>query len=421
MQRILDLIEATLDAEVTPAELAEMSGYSLWHFLHLFTREVGMPLERYRTRRRLAHAIWHISRGMGVTDAALRWGFGTHSGFYRAFQKEYGTSPTQWLRTHRVPAPVVPLIKEEVFRMLNREKFRETLSHWGDAYAALPLTPVTYPGGQISESCVYVGENLMLKAYRDARTCRLALALAQALHDRGIPAGLAVPMPDGETTLPIGDGLFLCLCHRVPGTPLRAEDLIRDPLQGRRIGEALARLHRATAVLADDADVDAEPYADHVRTWALPRVQDILPSAFPADYEARLDALNALPEALVHRDPNPSNLIDTGRAIGFVDFDLSRRFVRIFDPCYTITAVLSETFGREELPWRENWPDFSRAVLAGYDQVSPLTETERAAVPTLILGNELLALAAFAGSSKYQDVFDVNRRMLPYILDNMPV
>ena len=133
MQRILDLIEATLDAEVTPAELAEMSGYSLWHFLHLFTREVGMPLERYRTRRRLAHAIWHISRGMGVTDAALRWGFGTHSGFYRAFQKEYGTSPTQWLRTHRVPAPVVPLIKEEVFRMLNREKFREALSHWGDA------------------------------------------------------------------------------------------------------------------------------------------------------------------------------------------------------------------------------------------------------------------------------------------------
>ena len=44
MQRILDLIEVTLDADVTPAELAEKSGYSLWHFLHLFHREVGQPL-----------------------------------------------------------------------------------------------------------------------------------------------------------------------------------------------------------------------------------------------------------------------------------------------------------------------------------------------------------------------------------------
>ena len=71
MQRILNLIEATLDAEITPAELAAQSGYSLWHFLHLFQQEVGMPLGRYMTRRRLAHAIWHISCGMNVTDAAL--------------------------------------------------------------------------------------------------------------------------------------------------------------------------------------------------------------------------------------------------------------------------------------------------------------------------------------------------------------
>ncbi len=62
MQRILDLTEATLDADITPAELAEKSGYSLWHFLHLFRQEVGMPLCRYRTRRRLAHALWRISR-----------------------------------------------------------------------------------------------------------------------------------------------------------------------------------------------------------------------------------------------------------------------------------------------------------------------------------------------------------------------
>ena len=419
MQRILDLIEETLDAEVTPAELAEKAGYSLWHFLHLFQREVGMPLGRYVTRRRLAHAIWHVSRGMNVTDAALRWGFGSHSGFWRAFQKEYGVSPTAWLRTHRVHAPRVPLLKEEVFKMLTREKFREALSHWGDEYAQLPLTPVSYPdAGQVSDSAVYAGEAYLLKTYLDERTCRLAIALAEALHAQGIPAGRAIRLPDGETALPILGGMWVTLCHRVPGQPLRAAALIAHPEEGRRIGAALARLHRATESLGDTPYADDEPYADHILNWALPRAQEVLPADFPADYADRLSRLRELPTALVHRDPNPSNLIDAGDGIGFIDFDLSRRFVRIFDPCYLMTAVLSETFGQDSLPWRENWPAFCQAVLAGYDSAAPLTEAERAAVPTLIIGNELMALAAFVGSSKYKHIFDVNMRMLPYILQN---
>lgn len=92
MQRILNLIEGTLDAEVTPQELADHAGYSLWHFLHLFQREVGMPLCRYRTRRRLAHAIWDVSRGMGVTDAAL-------NGALRAIAGSIG--PSGWNTAHR--------------------------------------------------------------------------------------------------------------------------------------------------------------------------------------------------------------------------------------------------------------------------------------------------------------------------------
>ena len=49
MQRIVNLIEETLDAEVSPEELAAASGYSHWHFLHLFREAVGMSLCRWRT------------------------------------------------------------------------------------------------------------------------------------------------------------------------------------------------------------------------------------------------------------------------------------------------------------------------------------------------------------------------------------
>lgn len=417
MQRILDLIEATLDAEVTPAELAEKSGYSLWHFLHLFQQEVGMPLCRYRTRRRLAHAIWAVSRGMGVTDAALRWGFGSHSGFYRAFQREYAMSPTAWLRTHRVKAPRVPLLKEENYKMLNRDTFCSALTRW---HLDLPLTPVSYPGGEISETAMYAGEDYILKVCRDDHACRLAAALAKALTAQGIPAAESIPLPDGSNALPLPGGMYMTLCRRMPGQPFTAAALIREPQKGRQIGAALAGLHKATAAMGDLPYAEDEPYADHLLNWALPRVQGVLDEAFLTDFAARVEQLRELPVALIHRDPNPSNLIDTGDGVGFIDFDLSRRFLRIFDPCYTATAVLSEVFGREDLPWQENWPAFVRALVAGYDSVSPLSAEERAALPTLMLGNELLAIAAFAGSSKYRDVFEVNMRMLPWMRENMP-
>ena len=417
MQRIVHLIEATLDAEITPAELAEKAGYSLWHFLHLFQQAAGQPLCRYRTKRRLAHAIWDVSRGMGVTDAALKWGFESHSGFYRAFRLEYGMSPTAWLRSHRVKEPAVPLLHEEVYKMLTREKFREALAQWG---LDLPLAPVTYPSGHVSDNAMYAGDDYVLKASRDETACRLSAALAETLIDRGIPAAAMLPLPDGRLALPMGDGLWMTLCRRVKGTRLTAAELIRRPEEGQRIGAALAEFHRAAATL-DASWADDEPWADHLLGWALPKVQGILPEGFLADFAVRAESARTLPAALIHRDPNPSNLIDAGAAIGFIDFDLSRRFARIFDPCCLMTAVLSETFEQDELPWRENWPALCRAVLAGYESVSPLTEAEKSAVPTMMQGNELLCIAAFAGSSKYRDVFDVNMRMLPYIIEHPPV
>lgn len=123
---------------------------------------------------------------------------------------------------------------------------------------------------------------------------------------------------------------------------------------------------------------------------------------------------------MIHSDPNPSNLIDTGEALGFIDFELCRRCVRLFDPCYLITAVLSEVFERDDLPWAANWPLMNRAVLEGYDSVSPLTEQEWQAVPTMLMGNELLCLAAFAGNDPYRHVFEANRRLLPWMIDHMP-
>jgi len=419
MQRIIDLIEETLDADVSAEELAARSGYSHWHFLHLFREAVGMPLCRWRTKRRLQHAIWHVSMGMRVTDAALRWGFGTHSGFYRAFIREYGCTPAAYLRTHQVRRPSPPRLKEEEFRMLTRERFREALTHWN---LDLPLTPVTYPNsGAVSDNTMFAGEDYVLKAYRDEHVCRTACRVAEALSREGVPASTAVPLPDGGLFVPVC-GFCMTLQRRLPGESLRTAALLLTPEEsGLRVGRALAGLHLALASLEDTTFADDLDMPSHLLEWAYPRAKDSLPARFPADFPQRAQALRELPRAIVHRDPNPGNLIDTPEGVAFTDFDLSVRTARIFDPCYTATAVLSESFGRDGMPWETAWPVFARAVLTGYDSLAPLTEAEWQSAATLMLGNELLALAAFADSSKYREVFETNRCMLAWMLEHMPV
>lgn len=37
-----------------------------------------------------------------------------------------------------------------------------------------------------------------------------------------------------------------------------------------------------------------------------------------------------------------------GRIVGFIDFELSERNIRIFDPCYASTANLSESFDEND-------------------------------------------------------------------------
>ena len=53
VQMVLDFIETGLKAEMTAAELAEMAGYSLYHFYRVFQSATGMPVMQYVLKRKL--------------------------------------------------------------------------------------------------------------------------------------------------------------------------------------------------------------------------------------------------------------------------------------------------------------------------------------------------------------------------------
>jgi len=101
MNRILDYMEEHLEEKLTNRRLAELAGYSEYHFLQLFKAHTGETVMEYICRRRLFRAMDEILAGSRIIDVALRYGFESHSAFSRAFKREFGFSPSL-LRTLRL-------------------------------------------------------------------------------------------------------------------------------------------------------------------------------------------------------------------------------------------------------------------------------------------------------------------------------
>jgi Ser/Thr protein kinase RdoA (MazF antagonist) len=120
----------------------------------------------------------------------------------------------------------------------------------------------------------------------------------------------------------------------------------------------------------------------------------------------------SLPRQIIHRDPNPGNIICAEDQWGFIDFELAERNVRIYDPCYAATAILSETFSQDN----EKWLEIYRDILRGYDSVAKLTDDERKAIPYIILANQFVCVAWFSEQDKYAEIFEVNKKMTTWLI-----
>ena len=157
--------------------------------------------------------------------------------------------------------------------------------------------------------------------------------------------------------------------------------------------------------------------------WALPNVKQqniqwnmgIADTIFD-DYIENFGALyDKLPKQLIHRDPNPSNILfDNGEVSGFIDFDLSEINIRLWDVCYCATGILSE--GSDEA--YEKWLDILGGILYGYDMEGKLTSEEKQAVFYVICSIQMICIAFFESNDIYRELAKINRQMLKFIIDN---
>ena len=410
IQKSLDYIEENLQTDITAEELAQMAHLSLFHYYRLFRQATGLPVMQYILRRRLLHGVYAMKQGSTKIDAALRFGFDTYPGFYKAFCREFGATPSEFLCASRAKRPYrIDLTKEE-YMTVTHKKAAQILKNWD--LSDETITDIYYEGtGNKNENACCVGEEFVLKYTANLGKLKKHIEVSKALEGIGLLAAVPVKTADGQEYIRDGE-LYFYLTRRLPGKQLVSQRF--GDGDARFVGEIIGQLHLALHKIEDC--VSEADLLSTLRDWALPRAKEAmgLPEHFCTEFLDTFSALYPqLPRQIIHRDPNPGNIICAADRWGFIDFELSERNVRIYDPCYAATAVLSETFGEDN----DSWLSIYRDILWGYDSVVHLTDDERKAIPYIILANQFVCVAWFAEQDKYAELYETNKRMTAWLIE----
>jgi AraC family transcriptional regulator len=90
-------VRSHLDERITLEGIADVAGFSPFHFHRIFRVAFGENLNAYVMRRRLQRAARELARGTdSITDIGLRCGYESPSAFGRAFARAFGMTPSAY-------------------------------------------------------------------------------------------------------------------------------------------------------------------------------------------------------------------------------------------------------------------------------------------------------------------------------------
>jgi Ser/Thr protein kinase RdoA (MazF antagonist)/AraC-like DNA-binding protein len=423
LQKVIDYIEENLKTELPSEELAAMARFSNYHFLHVFGSIVGMPLAAYITRRRIKHAIYDVYNGEKLVDTALLYGFDTHAGFFKAFKREYGCSPSKYIRTSVVQKPVPVNLKLEAKVMLTQTQIKQLLLNW-DIDAPTDINTVYFVEGNIKSWDI--NDKYVFKTGTNIAGLRTHIAIAEALSKEGMNSAYQIKTKEGKDFIE-EDGRYYVLFNHVQGRYLTPEERYAGNREatGEKYGKAIGRLHEVLKKQEDALYVNDVNLYEDVINWAMPETKRIieqwncpLPEEFYEDYKANFGRLySKLPKQIIHRNPNPTNILFSGDMVtGFIDFDISQKNVRLFDPCYCATGILSEAGKVPE--GYDKWPELLKGIIKGYDIICPLSQEEKEAILYVIYSIQMIFIAYLDGRDEEKAIAMENRKMLLWIWDN---
>lgn len=420
IQKAIDYVECNIKDDLTAEELAGIAGYSVFHFYRSFQNAVGIPVMQYVLRRKLLHAISEIGKGRKKNDVVYEYGFETYSGFYRSFIREIGYTPAQYLQNFKVKQPYRINILQEEHMMISKKVITEVLKHWGlqDEKIADVVFAET---GEMSDTAKYVGDDFVIRYTSDLGNAKKAIEISKALENAGVSSPVIVQTNDGKEFVEYSE-LYFVLTKKVEGQRILASKLYLDDYEAkaRFIGEIVGQIDLVLAKI--DVLVSEENLGKTIKEWAVPCLKGKLEVEidFMDDFAEKFaEIYKELPRQIIHRDLNPGNIILADGTWGVIDFELSEKNARIFDPCYAATAILSETYGEGKEETLLKWIDVLQDIMLGYDSVIKMNDTEKKAVPYMILANQFVSTAFFVDKDKYAELYTINKKMTEWMIRNL--
>lgn len=99
LRRIKELVAASMEDELTLAEMAQSVELSTAHFARMFRKSTGETPHRFVLRQRVEHAKEMLrSAHLRIIDVAAACGFKTQEHFAQVFRQISGVSPTEYRR-----------------------------------------------------------------------------------------------------------------------------------------------------------------------------------------------------------------------------------------------------------------------------------------------------------------------------------
>ena len=96
MYDVLKYIHDNIGKKLILSDVANIFGYSKWHFCSKFQNYTGKTFVKYVRYYRLQLAALDILMGKSVTDVAFEYGYETLGGFNKAFLAEFGCLPREY-------------------------------------------------------------------------------------------------------------------------------------------------------------------------------------------------------------------------------------------------------------------------------------------------------------------------------------
>ena len=303
--------------------------------------------------------------------------------------------------------------------MVSHEKIKEILKNW--KLENEKLTDVVYDAmGNVSESVCYVGDNYIIKFSSNLREVETHISVSLSIESVGLSTATPIKTTAGEYVV-TNDEMYFYVTKRLAGKTIKESTMyIEDYIpKARLIGKIIGQLNVALSkvdVITNQANIFKS-----AKEWAIPVLVDKmdLPMSFVKIYEKEFgQKYESLPQQIIHRDPNPGNFILCGNNWGVLDFDLSERNIRIFDPCYAATAILSENFESDNIDKLKQWLTIYKNTMHGYDEVVKLSDDEWKAIPYVVITNQLISTAWFSEQENYRELYETNKKMVEWMLDN---